>query len=272
MPVIELRDGAFPNRGNWTEEQTKLAFHFYCQTPFGQLHGRNPKVVALAGLIERTPDALAMKCCNIASLDPAMRGRGVSGLGNASAMDRRVWDEFHADWDTLALECEAMLESLRVKDAQPPVDSDLADELADVPQDFFGETRRAFVNMRVRQAFFRRAVLSGYRNRCCISGVSDPRLLVASHIVPWRDDPTIRLHPGNGLCLSALHDKAFEHHLFSLTDDHRVVLSRALENASDLFLKEVFHPIADRKIELPERFMPERSFVQRHRQRMLEAA
>ena len=272
MPVIELRDGAFPNRGNWTEEQTKLAFHFYCQTPFGQLHGRNPKVVALAGLIERTPDALAMKCCNIASLDPAMRARGVSGLGNASAMDRRVWDEFHADWDTLALECEAMLESLRVKDAQPPVDSDLADELADVPQDFFGETRRAFVNMRVRQAFFRRAVLSGYRNRCCISGVSDPRLLVASHIVPWRDDPTIRLHPGNGLCLSALHDKAFEHHLFSLTDDHRVVLSRALENASDLFLKEVFHPIADRKIELPERFMPERSFVQRHRQRMLEAA
>ena len=268
MPNFELRGGAFPNRGNWTEEQTKLAFHFYCQTPFGQLHGRNPRVVALAGLIERTPDALAMKCCNIASIDPAMRARGVSGLGNASAMDRRVWDQFHANWDALALECEAMLESLRAKHAQSPVDRELADDLADVPQDFSGETRRAFVNMRVRQSFFRRAVLSGYRNRCCISGVSDARLLVASHIVPWRDDPSIRLHPGNGLCLSALHDKAFDHHLFSLTDDFRVLLSKSLRSTNDVFLKEVFFPLEDRVIDLPERFQPETAFLRQHRQRM----
>lgn len=266
MTAIELRDGAFPNRGNWTEGQTKLAFHFYCQTPFGQLHGRNPNVIALAHLIERTPDALAMKCCNIASIDPAMRARGVSGLGNASALDRRIWNDFHANWDALALECEAWLEALREKHKQPLVERDLADVAADVDQDFSGETRRALVNLRVRQAFFRRAVLSGYRFRCCISGVTDARLLVASHIVPWRDDRSIRLHPGNGLCLSALHDKAFDHHLFSLSDDYRILLSAALEKTKDTFLREVFHPIVDRQIELPERFVPEGSFLQRHRE------
>lgn len=271
MPAIELPEGAFPNHGNWTEEQTKLAFHFYCQTPFGQLHGRNPNVMALAKLIQRTPDALAMKCCNIASIDPAMRARGVSGLGNASAMDRRIWDEFHADWDALALESEALLEALRADHHQPILDPDLADDVAAVTRDFSGETRKVIVNLRVRQAFFRRSVLSGYRNRCCITGVSDPRLLVASHIVPWRDDPSIRLHPGNGLCLSALHDKAFDNYLFSLTDDHRVVLSPSLERTSDAFLRDVFHPIADRQIELPERFLPEVAFVQRHRERALNA-
>ena len=28
----------FPNSGNWTEAQPQLAFYFYCQKPFGQLH------------------------------------------------------------------------------------------------------------------------------------------------------------------------------------------------------------------------------------------
>lgn len=269
MPPIELRDKAFPSKGNWTAEQTKLAFHFYCQTPFGKLHGRNPKVIALAGLIGRTPGALAMKCGNIASIDPALRARGITGLGNASGLDRAVWDEFHADWDALALECEALLEALRAQQHQPAVDPELGDSIDHESQDYSGEMRQALVKLRVRQVFFRRAVLSGYRNRCCITGISDPRLLVASHIVPWREDAAIRLHPGNGLCLSALHDKAFDQYMFSLTDDHRIVLSADLESTRDDFLREVFHPIADRKIELPERFVPPVCFVQRHRARMI---
>ena len=267
MPSVELREGAFPAKGNWTVEQTKLAFHFYCQTPFGKLHGRNPDVTALALLLHRTPYALAMKCCNIASLDPAMRARGVAGLGNASSMDRQIWDEFHADWETLALECERMLAALRT---YANVESPAREVAADIiPAEFTGRTRVALVEQRVKQHFFRRTVLSGYRGRCCISGVSDARLLVASHIVPWRDDVSIRLHPGNGLCLSAIHDKAFDHHLFSLSNDHRVLLSSALEQTRDSFLREVFHPISDKQIELPERFIPEAAFVQVHRETML---
>ena len=264
MPPIELREGAFPIKGNWTVEQTKLAFHFYCQTPFGKLHGRNPDVIALASLLHRTPDALAMKCCNIASLDPAMRARGVAGLGNASAMDRKVWADFHADWDALALECGRMLATLRTHAHTEAPAQEVDAEI--IPADFTGHTRLVMVEQRVRQDFFRKAVLSGYRNRCCISGVSDARLLVASHIVPWREDKANRLNPSNGLCLSAIHDKAFDNHLFSLTDDARIVLSKPLKTSRDAFIREVFWVVEDKPIELPERFAPDSAFIARHRE------
>jgi len=263
MESIEMREGAFPAKGNWTVEQTKLAFHFYCQTPFGKLHGRNPDVVALASLLHRTPDALAMKCCNIASLDPAMRARGVAGLGNASSMDQQVWDEFHADWEALELECERMLAALRTHaNVEPPTGEVDADE---IPEDFTGHTRLAMVEQRVKQRFFRRAVLSGYRGRCCITGLADSRLLVASHIVPWRSDISNRLNPSNGLCLSAIHDKAFDTGLISLSDDFRVLVSEDLLGRGDVFAEKIFGPIIGRKIELPERFLPDKAFIKWHR-------
>lgn len=43
-----------------------------------------------------------------------------------------------------------------------------------------------------------------------MSGLAEPRLLIASHIVPWSKDKTNRLNPSNGLCLSAIHDRAFD--------------------------------------------------------------
>lgn len=257
------------SQGLWTREQTLLAFKFYCETPFGQLHANNPKIIALAQLIGRTPGALAMKCVNFASLDPVIRGSGRSGLGNVSGLDREVWHEFHADWNALVDECNSISAKLQADDGnQSPPDSEI---LSPEDIDFTGETRTAVVRQRLRQAFFRRAVLSGYRSRCCISGVTDDRFLVASHIVAWRDDPSIRLHPANGICLSTIHDKAFDSYLFSLSDDMRIILSDQLRGTNDAFLKEVFWPIADKAINLPERFSPHPAFIARHREKMLGA-
>jgi hypothetical protein len=268
MPRTAVKPEAFPKRGNWTLEQLKLAFYLYCQLPFGKLHQRNPQIVELAQLIGRTPSSLAMKLVNFASLDPSIRDSGRHGLGNASALDKAVWDEFHADWERLVVECQQIRNGLthekgRGADLLQESNSDFS--LAD----FTGETRRAMVEQRVKQSFFRRAVLASYRGRCCISGVSDARLLVASHIVPWRDDKANRLNPSNGLCLSAIHDKAFDNYLFSLTDDARVLLSNRLKDTKDAFLKEVFWSIEDRSIALPERFVPTTAFLRSHRERML---
>ncbi len=270
MPRATIEPEAFPKRGNWTLEQLKLAFYLYCQLPFGKLHQRNPQIVELSKLIGRTSSALAMKLVNFASLDPTIRDSGRHGLGNASALDRVVWAEFHADWERLVAECQQIREGLAHEqgqrvDAPPEANSDFA--LAD----FTGETRRAIVEQRVKQSFFRHAVLASYRGRCCISGVSDSRLLVASHIVPWRDDKANRLNPSNGLCLSAIHDKAFDGYLFSLTDDARIVLSKRLRATKDAFLKEVFWPIEGRVIELPERFSPEPGFMRSHLENMLRS-
>lgn len=250
----------------WTPEQLKLAFHLYCQLPFGKLHSRNTEIIELARLIGRTPSAVAMKLVNFASLDPAITSSGRRGLGNASQADRDVWDEFHANWDSLVEQSASLRMSLSGNDdAQASL---MTDEPA-VEQDFTGDTRIASVRQRVKQSFFRRAVLSSYGEKCCVSGVSDRRFLVASHIVAWSEDASIRLHPGNGLCLSVIHDKAFDSHLFSLTDDYRVVLSQQLKQTHDDFLRQIFLPVDGLQIALPERFRPEVAFLQRHRDKML---
>jgi hypothetical protein len=257
---------AFKQSGNWTREQSMLAFRFYCETPFGQLHSRNKKVIELANLIGRTPSALAMKCVNFASLDPAIRESGRSGLSNASALDKEIWDEFHKDWEELVEQCAALQGYLtHTADQSLP----LAEEEDFSELDFSAKTRVALVKQRIKQDFFRRSVLSSYGGKCCISGVSDARFLVASHIVAWKDDASIRLHPGNGLCLSTIHDKAFDKYLFALSDDHRIILSKQLKNAKDKFLQDVFWAIEDHAITLPEKFVPEPVFLQRHREKML---
>lgn len=133
------------------------------------------------------------------------------------------------------------------------------------PENFTGETRQILTAQRVKQHFFRRAVLSTYRGRCCMSGLSEPRLLIASHIVPWSRDKTNRLNPSNGLCLSAIHDRAFDKGLISLTDDLRVVLSGALMAKDEPFIKATFLPLQGVQIEAPDRFRPDPAFLARHR-------
>ena len=245
----------------WTQDQIKLAFHLYCQIPYGRIYGRNPEIMALAQMIGRTADAVAMKMLNIASLDPAITSTGRAGLGNASALDRAVWDEFHAEWERLAVECQLMRDTLEknVPAKSPTQHPEL------LPEDFTGETRQAVTTQRIKQHFFRRSVLSSYRGRCCMSGLSDPRLLVASHIVPWSSDKLNRLNPSNGLCLSALHDRAFDQGLISLTDDFQVILSDDLRARNDIFIKTVLLPLENQKIEMPERFHPAPQFLQYHR-------
>ena len=96
----------------WTIDQLKLAFHLYCLLPFGQLHRRNAEVVELAGLIGRTPSAVAMKLCNFASLDPAIVASGRKGLEGASRLDRQIWEFFQADWEGLAVEGAQLRQAL----------------------------------------------------------------------------------------------------------------------------------------------------------------
>ena len=250
--------------GLWTKEQVKLAFHLYCQLAYGRIHSRNPEIVALAKLIGRTSDAVAMKMLNIASIDPAIRKTGRAGLGNASVLDRAVWDEFHADWERLAVECELLREQL---DAKLALNLDRASEVP-LPEDFTGETRQILTAQRIKQDFFRRAVLSSYRGRCCMSGLADSRLLIASHIVPWSADKANRLNPSNGLCLSAIHDRAFDAGLICLSDDLTIMISGDLKRSEDLFVREVLVPLNGQRIEIPERFSPQPEFLSWHRNKI----
>ena len=248
----------------WTKEQIKLAFHLYCQIPFGKIDSRNKEVIALAKVIGRTSSAVAMKMLNIASLDPAITSTGRVGLGNASALDRDVWAEFHADWERLAVESQLLRQQL---DEEKPQDFEVDSDLL-IPEDFTGETRQVITTQRIKQHFFRRAVLSSYRGRCCMSGLSEPKLLTASHIVPWSKDKANRLNPSNGLCLSAIHDRAFDNGLITLTDDFKIIVSEELKRNNETFVKEVLLPLNGRTIEPPERFAPQIKFIEWHRREL----
>jgi predicted restriction endonuclease len=242
----------------WSRDELIAAFRLYCLLPFGKLHKGTAEIIDLASLLGRTPSSVAMKLVNLASLDPAIRESGRKGLGNASEGDREVWQAFHTDWQSMAEESTRVLQSLGWKEAESVASRE-------PEMSYEGENREAVVLARLRQSFFRRSVLSSYRGRCCMTGLSDATFLVASHIIPWTQDASNRLNPRNGLCLSTLHDRAYDHGLLTVLPDYTIKASprlRALrENrlAADWLLG-----LDGCRIEIPERFLPDPSFLAFH--------
>jgi HNH endonuclease len=89
------------------------------------------------------------------------------------------------------------------------------------------------VVQRIGQDIFRGALMDYWEGRCPITGIADPALLRASHIVPWAEsDDAQRLDVHNGLLLSALWDAAFDAGLVSFTDDGTALASPELGAAA----------------------------------------
>ncbi len=90
------------------------------------------------------------------------------------------------------------------------------------------------VVQRIGQDVFRQALLAYWGGRCPLTGISDPALLRASHIVPWAECTTDaeRLDVHNGLLLSALWDAAFDAGLVSFADDGAALISPDLGAAA----------------------------------------
>ena len=252
----------------WNKDELKLAFHLYCRLPFGKLHSRNPKIIELAGLIGRTPSSVSMKLVNFASLDPDITDSGRRGLGNAPDLDRQVWGEFHSDWERLALECESILTSR----GAAPASNQIYNLAVDAEAGYEGETRAATVQVRVKQGFFRAAVLAGYDMKCCMTGLAVPELLVASHIVPWAADKKNRLNPRNGLCLSSLHERAFDAGLLTVTEQHVIKVSgRLLKGKSNWFNSRALCDLNGKCVQLPARFYPDPAFLRYHEEEVFVA-
>ncbi len=130
-----------------------------------------------------------------------------------------------------------------------------------------GIDKTSTVKTRIGQQFFRNTVLSAYNNRCCVTGLEMPKLLIASHIKPWKvcDAKTERTNPQNGLCLNALHELAFTNGLITLDKDYRIILSSKLKEAemdepSRGWLASYDH----HQIILPTKFIPGKQFIEYH--------
>ncbi len=252
----------------WTREEAMAAFTLYCQLPFGRLHKGNPDIIALASGMERTPSAVALKLVNFAGLDPAIIASGRTGMRHASRQDRAIWDEFHADWNGRVSEGEQLLQAFT---ALPHGTANDAEETVPFAE---GETREATVQIRLQQGFFRRSILSIYGRRCCMSGITDERLLVASHIIPWAQDRRNRLNPRNGLCLSALHDRAFDRFLITATPDGIIHVSETLTQTKQpsAIMQTSLLALEGQRIALPERFVPDPSFLSWHNEQFAQTS
>jgi HNH endonuclease len=248
-------------RKNWTRRDLVVAFNLYCRTPFGKIHNRNPEIIALADALGRSSSALSWKLANFARFDPALKKRAISGASHGNKLELEVWEEFSHDWEALSFESELILSELLTKTPSVELDESFPT----------GITRDALVRVRVNQGFFRSAVLAAYDCRCCITGLAVAELLCASHIVPWSVDHTNRTNPANGLCLNALHDRAFDRGLLTIDQNYCVRLSRSLAAHKDDAAVRFMEAYEGKQILLPKRFQPGLSFLGYHTSNIYQA-
>jgi putative restriction endonuclease len=252
-------------RRDWTREELIVAFNLYCKIPFGRIHLRNPQVIELARLVGRTPSAVSWKLANFARLDPALQKRNIAGASHGARAEVEIWGEFNNDWEALSFESERLLQQMAGRVIEPG-----EEESGAFPE---GRTRESVVRTRVNQGFFRAVVLAAYGHRCCITGLSLRQLLNASHIVPWSVDVKNRTNPRNGLCLNAIHDRAFDCGLLTLTSDLKVRISPTVrENSSDIASQELLLKYRGVQVSLPRHFAPEPKFLKYHQEQVFQGA
>ncbi len=243
----------------WTRDQTIVAFNLYCKIPFNKVTSRHPEIQRIAKIIGRSVNSVKMKIGNFGSFDPELRRRGIVGLSNASKLDEVVWDEFNQSWEDLAFESEKILSNFEGKN--------ILEKSQDVADDFLitdGIEKERLVKMRVNQSFFRQAVLSAYNFSCCITKIDVPELLIASHIVPWSKAAKDRLNPRNGLCLNALHDKAFDRGLITITTNFKIKVSPRMLTKPSAPVETWIVSFEGKDIATPERFVPTIEFLEYH--------
>lgn len=252
-------------RHNWQREELLLALNLYCRLSFGQYHNRNPEIIKLADFMGRSPNAVAMKLSNFASFDPYHQSRGIKGLQNAGQADRDMWDEFSTNWDELAVESEIAYAQLSSEEI-PSMITSLPEPDTEYVE-FSGSTEaQRKVKVRLGQQFFRKVIMTSYASKCCVCGMPIPELLVASHIIPWRDDETVRVNPHNGLCLCVLHDKGFDRGFFTLADDYKIVVGQAIRQyLPNSAVHNGFKIHEGQQISLPDKFLPKQEFLAIHR-------
>lgn len=247
-------------RRNWTREETILAFDLYCRTPFSKIGSTNKDIISLASLIGRTPGAVGLKMANLASHDEDLKARNIKGMSNGSKLDKEIFDEFSNNWEELSFQAQL----IRLRYCGNTSNLDNIVEIETIPE---GLEKSTEIRSRVGQYFFRMSILASYNNKCCVTGLAEPIMLIASHIKPWAvsDIKTERTNPRNGLCLNSFHDRAFDQGLITLDNNYRIIISPKINEVSmDEETRKWFFSYNKKEIVLPDKFIPAKEFIEYH--------
>jgi 5-methylcytosine-specific restriction protein A len=122
--------------------------------------------------------------------------------------------------------------------------------------------RKGLVTSRVGQGYYRHEILQRFEGRCAVTGANSEELLIASHIVPWRDSNEFeRLDVNNGILLSPTYDALFDKHLISFKDDGEILLSESVSEG-------LFDSLGVTGKETIRVFDGMKDYLQRHRENL----
>ena len=244
-------------RKSWTREEVIIAYAFYCVIPFSKVNNSNQTNKDAAEVMGRSPASLKMRICNLAALDPDFLATGRAGLSSVAKLDQEVFAEFLSDWQRLSSMAEELL-GLPIFDIAEPV--------CNGPDKRRKKTYAEISDKQARR-FFRKSVIAAYEGRCCISGMTIPQMLIASHIKPYAvsDSQTERANPANGLLLNAFYDRAFDQGLMTVLPDLMILISGQVKEAyTDERTREWLYAIEGTRIKRPARFAPKRDLLEYH--------
>ncbi len=254
----------------WNRDELLIVLNLYHKLRFGQFDQRQPVIIELSQRLGRTPSSVAMKLSNLASLDPALKLRGINGLKGASQLDRDVWDEFHSKPDEFVPLSQELFDALFVDASSETTEVIPGIGIRRARKAPIGNTEITLLTKQRRgQGYFRDAVLNNYDNRCAITGLPIRELLIASHILPWAGFEVERLNVRNGIALNRLHDAAFDQGLIGFDDDLQLLLSKRLRKLlPQEAVKSSFEAYEKALLKLPDdAITPNLVFLAQHRVR-----
>ena len=106
---------------------------------------------------------------------------------------------------------------------------------------------------RLHQASFREALIFAYRGRCALSGLPEPMLLDAAHIMADSHELLGQPIVQNGLPLSKTYHAAFDAHLIGVDADYRIHVSDRLMSLNDGPSLEAMKKLDGAKLREPTR-------------------
>ena len=270
---------ALPSRRGepWTDAERLAVLNIYWKLPPGRVKENDPLVSQLAAKLGRVPNAIKLKVLDFAALDPRNRFQGHDQLQNPRPPDEAFWKRYQQDKENVLLNSEE--EIRRVFQVGPDNSLEVSEagfvarsERSVRPPT--GETEvTASVKLRRGQDFFREMVLSNYGGCCAVTGINVRELLIASHIVRWADHAEHRLDVRNGICLSRLHDAAFDAGLIGFGPGFKLMLSKRLKQFfPQQILEASFAAFEGQRLRLPPgAISPNPQFLAEHLEKVFRS-
>lgn len=96
--------------------------------------------------------------------------------------------------------------------------------------------KERLIKSRIGQGAFKKLLIKR-ECKCALCGVTDPRILIASHIKPWSISTNEeRLDMNNGLLLCPNHDALFDKNIISFDVQGEIVISKTLDDPARIFM------------------------------------